>query len=140
MKSRVKGFNAMKTANLSRVVITAFRAIMVVAPAWASGSAYAQDVSAARGKQVFDLWCYACHKRLGPQDQPVAGTSSLQRKYKDAKPAALEDRTDLRASYIKTLVRHGTKSMPFSRKTEISDSDLDALVAYLVKTDSPPAH
>jgi len=93
----------------------------------------AQDASAARGKEVFDLWCYSCHKRLNAGDMPVAGTSSLQRNYNGAKPAALEDRTDLSAAYIKALVRHGYKSMPPARKTEISDPDLEALTHYLVK-------
>ena len=98
-------------------------------------AAPAQDPSndSTRGKAVFQLWCYPCHKRLQPGDMPVAGTSSLQRKYNGAEPAALEDRTDLVAAYIKTVVRHGTKSMPASRKTEISDADLDALCAYLTK-------
>jgi (+)-pinoresinol hydroxylase len=93
--------------------------------------AAAQDVVLAHGKEVFDLWCKACHKPLNPGDQPVAGTSSLQRKYNGTKPAALEQRTDLSATTIRVIVRHGVKSMPASRKTEISDSDLDALAAYL---------
>lgn len=84
-----------------------------------------------RGKQVFDLWCGGCHKRLAPDDTPIAGTSSLERKYQGREPAALEDRTDLTAPLIKTMVRHGYKSMPAARKTEISDADLDALTDYL---------
>jgi (+)-pinoresinol hydroxylase len=103
--------------------------MLLVAPL--SRNAIAQDQTLAHGKQVFDLWCSACHKRLNPGDLPVAGTSSLQRKYGDTKPAALEQRTDLTAANIRVIVRHGLKSMPASRKTEISDADLDALVAYL---------
>jgi mono/diheme cytochrome c family protein len=94
-------------------------------------NAGAEDLAPAHGKQVFELWCSACHKPLNPGDLPVAGTSSLQRKYGDSKPAALEQRTDLSPATIRTIVRHGIKSMPASRKTEISDADLDALVAYL---------
>jgi hypothetical protein len=30
-------------------------------------------------------------------------------------------------------VRHGVSVMPFLRKTEISDADLDALAAYLTR-------
>ena len=103
--------------------------MLLVAPL--SRNAVAEDLALVHGKQVFDLWCSACHKRLNPGDLPVAGTSSLQRKYGDTKPAALEQRTDLSPATIRTIVRHGTKSMPASRKTEISDADLDALVAYL---------
>lgn len=96
-----------------------------------SSPAAAQN--AAHGKEVFDLWCYACHKPLNQGDKPVAGTSSLQRKYDGKIPAALEQRTDLSPAFIKAIVRTGTKSMPFSRKTEISDADLDDLAAYLSK-------
>jgi (+)-pinoresinol hydroxylase len=95
------------------------------------GTAVAQEPVLAHGKAVFELWCSSCHKRLNAGDLPVAGTSSLQRKYGDTKPAALEQRTDLSAATIRAIVRHGIKSMPPSRKTEISDSDLDALTAYL---------
>jgi mono/diheme cytochrome c family protein len=95
----------------------------------APGLASAQDVQ--RGKAVFDLWCGSCHKPLGPYVSSVAGTSVLQRKYKGAKPAALEERTDLDAATVKFYVRHGVKFMPYFRKTEISDADLDALAAYL---------
>jgi len=96
----------------------------------------AQPALQTRGKAVFDHWCYACHKRLHTGDLPVAGTSSLQRKYHGTKPAALEDRSDLSAAQIRYLVRHGIKSMPASRKTEISDADLAALVAYLTRNAS----
>jgi (+)-pinoresinol hydroxylase len=96
-----------------------------------SGHASAQDLP--HGKAVFDLWCGSCHKPLGPYVSSVAGTSVLQRKYKGAKPAALEERTDLDAATVKTFVRHGVKFMPFFRKTEISDSDLDDLSAYLAR-------
>src|SRR5437868_2250279 len=70
----------------------------------------AQETSMARGKAVFEHWCAACHKPLGPADPPVAGTSSLERTYKGMKPAALEQRTDLKPDYVKYIVRSGTKS------------------------------
>jgi mono/diheme cytochrome c family protein len=100
----------------------------VGAPAADQGGA-----GASRGKQVFDLWCAACHKPVGANDLQVAGTSSLQKRYNGSKPAPLEQRTDLTAPFIKSIVRHGAKSMPFSRKTEINDQDLDALAQYLAK-------
>jgi hypothetical protein len=34
---------------------------------------------------------------------------------------------------IRLFVRQGVATMPFSRKTEVSDADLDALVAYLTQ-------
>ena len=34
---------------------------------------------------------------------------------------------------VRTFVRNGITIMPFFRKTEVSDTDLDALVAYLAR-------
>jgi mono/diheme cytochrome c family protein len=88
--------------------------------AWSRTTAAAEDTGAPadRGAAVFNNWCSACHSR-GPLNAP--GTTSLQNKYQGALPAALEDRTDLTAEVM------------FYRKTEISDSDLTALAAYLVE-------
>ncbi|GGZ79122.1 c-type cytochrome [Paraglaciecola chathamensis] len=83
-----------------------------------------------RGKQVFVHWCASCHSS-GPG---MAGTSALKRKYKGQFPPLLEERTDLQASYIEYVIRHGLGSMPIFRKTEVSDEDFKALSAYLTKT------
>jgi mono/diheme cytochrome c family protein len=48
-------------------------------------------------------------------------------------PALLEKRTDLTAALVKTYVRNGITVMPFFRKTEISDAELDAIAAYLTR-------
>jgi hypothetical protein len=48
-------------------------------------------------------------------------------------PAVLEQRTDLSAKMIETAVRKGLNFMPRFRKTEISDADLAAIVAHLVR-------
>ena len=81
------------------------------------------------GKAVFDKWCAPCHGD-GP-GKP--GTMALQALYKGAKPALLEQRTDLVPQLTKTFVRTGVSVMPFFRKTEISDAELDALAAYLAQ-------
>jgi mono/diheme cytochrome c family protein len=81
----------------------------------------------ATGKGVFDKWCAPCHG-AGP-GKP--GTSALQALYKGTKPALLEERTDLVPQLTKTFVRTGVSVMPFFRKTEISDVELDALAEYL---------
>ena len=80
-----------------------------------------------RGKAVYDEWCAACHDR-GPRHP---GTQALEALYKGAKPAALEERTDLVPKLTETFVRRGVSVMPPFRKTEISDADLAALSAYL---------
>ena len=90
-----------------------------------TGQALAQDVE--KGREVFQYWCAPCH------DDGAArpGTVALQILYNGEKPALLEERTDLLPEYTKTIVRTGISIMPFYRKTEISDADLDALAAYL---------
>ena len=63
----------------------------------------------------------------------MAGTQALQARYKGAKPAELEQRTDLTVDFVKAIVRGGLNSMPFFRPTELSDDDLGALGAYLTR-------
>jgi mono/diheme cytochrome c family protein len=89
------------------------------------GGAQAQD--AARGNDVFQTWCAPCHAP-GPRHP---GTQALEALYKGAKPAALEQRTDLLPELTRAFVRTGVSVMPPFRKTEISDTDLEALAAYL---------
>ena len=81
------------------------------------------------GYVQFQLACSVCHG-TGP-GKP--GTSALAAKYKGATPALLEERTDLNPAYIKQVVRQGLYVMPFFRKTELSDADLNAIAAYLTR-------
>jgi mono/diheme cytochrome c family protein len=97
-------------------------------------SARLEAGDAAHGKLVYELWCATCHARIPPGGAPIAGTSALERLYKGAKPAALEDRSDLSVALLKTLIRSGRKSMPPSRKTEVSDADINDIAAYLVRS------
>jgi len=85
---------------------------------------------AEHGREVYRKWCAPCHAP-GPEHHP--GTEALAAKYRDAKPAALEERTDLTVEFTKQMVRNGVSIMPFFRKTEISDADLDALAAFLAR-------
>lgn len=82
-----------------------------------------------RGAAVFNNWCDACHRDA---DQNAPGTRSLEFKYRGELPGALEKRTDLTPEFIEFYTRNGIATMPFFRKTEISDEDLAALTAYLV--------
>ena len=102
---------------------TLFAALVLLGAA-----AHAQDDTArARGKQVFESWCTPCHAP-GPRHP---GTQALEALYKGAKPAALEQRTDLVPALTQAFVRNGVSVMPPFRKTEITDADLVALAAYL---------
>ena len=80
-----------------------------------------------RGNEVFQHWCAPCHAP-GPRHP---GTAALGVLYKGAKPAPLEERTDLPPAVTRVFVRTGVSIMPPFRKTEIGDADLDALAAYL---------
>lgn len=100
-------------------------------PAWHRSRAAAPPAAASletRGAAVYNNWCVACHDK-DPQNGPA--TRSLQFKYQGTRPAALEDRVDLTAATVKVFVRQGVATMPFFRKTEVSDTDLEALAAYL---------
>lgn len=84
-----------------------------------------------RGQAVYQLWCADCHAASGGRYLPPAGYTVLQKRYQGNKPAAISWRTDLTATYIKLMVRNGLNVMPRTRKTEVSDADLDNLAAYL---------
>ena len=92
-----------------------------------------------RGLEVFNQRCAACHGPIPAQLHgpaflpPMPGTQALAARYRGELPAELAERTDLQAVYIRTVVRNGYVSMPFFRPTELSDEDLDALVAWLTR-------
>ncbi len=52
-------------------------------------------------------------------------------KYKGAKTPVLEERDDLIPAYTTYVIRHGSEGMPFFRRTEISDQDMNDIAAYL---------
>jgi mono/diheme cytochrome c family protein len=98
-----------------------------------------KDARERRGQEVFEQRCAACHgavlkDMIGPPYMPpMAGTQALGARYKGAKPAELEQRTDLTPEFVAAIVRGGLNSMPFFRPTELSDDDLTALGAYLAR-------
>ena len=100
-------------------------------------SALAQTASQSNGKVVFNKWCAPCHgaeaPSRGPSSGALPGTSALNVKYQGKLPAVLEQRTDLAPALIKTVVRRGVFGMPITRKTEISDAELEDVVVYLTR-------
>ena len=96
-----------------------------------SGIAIGQDELVDRGREVYSYWCSPCHD-TGPE---MPGTLALEVRYQGAVPAVLEERTDLAPEFTKTIVRNGISVMPFFRKTEISDEDLEAIAAYLAPSE-----
>lgn len=95
-----------------------------------SDAAFAADApDLEHGRKVFEYWCATCHG-AGPGHP---GTDALQAKYKGEKPAVLGERRDITPEQVRFYVRHGISIMPFFRKTEISDPDLDAIAAYVAR-------
>jgi mono/diheme cytochrome c family protein len=80
-----------------------------------------------KGQEIYLNLCEACHG--AGVGKP--GTAALQAKYRGRLPAVLTERADLESDAIRYVVRHGVSVMPFYRQTELSDSDLDALVRFL---------
>jgi len=97
--------------------------------------AFAQAPSVGNGKEVFAKWCTPCYGGEAPArgmfGAGLPGTVALNLKYQGKLPAVLEQRTDLTPALIKTVVRRGIYGMPITRKTEISDAELEDVVAYL---------
>ena len=100
-----------------------------VAPAFAQDAS--EESQLARGKVVYDVWCIICH---GENDHASGGgTAALEFLYRGALPAKLEDRTDMTAALITELVRRGRFGMPNFRLTEISEQELEDMIAYLLR-------
>jgi mono/diheme cytochrome c family protein len=101
---------------------------------------FAMDAAAAdagqieEGKQVYQTWCWNCHG----EGVGKPGTQALAAKYKGSRPAILDQRTDLAPAATKLFVRKGISIMPFFRKTEITDAQLDALAFYLARNATKP--
>ncbi len=104
----------------------------------AATTASAQDKQAqiAQGKQLYEYWCATCHgPGIGNNGAPaLPGENALRAKYKGAVPALLHERTDMKPEFVKLFVRQGISIMPFFRKTEIDDVELDAIAAYLTRS------
>ncbi|WP_256832240.1 cytochrome c [Pseudomonas sp. Pse1] len=87
------------------------------------------DAAENQGKLVYEKWCAPCHSR----GEVYPGTTALDARYKGAVPASLEDRSELSPELVKYFVRNGISVMPFFRKTEINDIELDSLARYLAE-------
>ena len=94
----------------------------------------AAPAASASGPAVYEHWCSHCHA-AGPGHP---GTQSLQLKYGGKVPAVLLDRTDLSPQAVAVFVRQGVLLMAPFRKTEISDTELASLSAYVARNFKSP--
>ena len=79
------------------------------------------------GEQVYMLWCDGCH-----MDSPFAPGTIQLRQMRGQDKGLIRERKDLSADYIRQIVRQGQNGMPLFRRTEISATELEDLVEYLV--------
>jgi (+)-pinoresinol hydroxylase len=104
--------------------------VMIAALAWTAATAAADEAVLSaqeqEGKRLFDHICVYCHG-------PGLWAANRLAKRIDKDHALLENRTDLPAAAIAAVVRNGVGSMPPMRKTELSDSDVRAIAAYLTR-------
>ena len=106
--------------------------LAIVALLWSLPAA-AQDSAPRRAPEVYEKWCTPCH---GAGDNKP-GTISAAALYKGSKPAVLAERTDLTPAGIRSVVRKGMYIMPRFRKTEVSDAELETIVAFLARAGQP---
>ena len=85
------------------------------------------------GRMVFEHWCLPCHA-AGPGHP---GTNRLAERL-GAERSVILERGNLGEEYIKVVVRNGFQMMPPFRETEISDSELAAVAAYVASSDMTP--
>ena len=79
-----------------------------------------------QGRALFNESCSYCHSERGH-------ATTLLGKRLGAENAVLEKRTNLSTDLIRHVVRHGINSMPWYRRSELSDRDLDSIAAYLTR-------
>ena len=109
------------------ILLGAFGAGILLGAIVFSSMARAQTAAEQRGMAVYEHWCAPCHAP-GPGHP---GTQSLEIKYRGELPAVLEEREDLTPEFVRTMVRQGILMMAPFRKTEVTDAELDDIVAYL---------
>jgi len=84
------------------------------------------DARPRSGEKSWRLFCEGCHKPglEGPGTRVLADRLGWDK-------APLKGRQDLDPAYVKTVVRRGLIEMAPLRPTDITDEELDALIAYL---------
>jgi len=114
-----------------RLIGTLAAGLLAVAGAPAVARADGVAPRYAAGRAVYEKWCAACH------DPGIIhpGTHAMMTKYPSGSRASgsITAWTDLPASYVTFMVRHGMSVMAPFRKTEITDTELAALAGYLAR-------
>ena len=86
------------------------------------------------GKHKYELFCSGCHNA----GEGHAGTMKLSL-LKGEENSVITERNDLNAEYIRFVVRDGLLEMAPFRPTDISDSELDSVIQYILSGDDSSA-
>jgi mono/diheme cytochrome c family protein len=78
------------------------------------------------GAETYAYECGYCHLPGG------TGTAMLERRLGEDR-SLLEERDDLAEDFIRVVVRNGIVSMPALTRVEVTDDELDRIVAYLTE-------
>jgi mono/diheme cytochrome c family protein len=113
---------------VNRRRVRALHIVVAVLAAAATAPARAAEGSViARGRAAYTHRCAMCHR----EGNGNTGTFILARRLGKDK-SVIEQRTDLQPAYIRQVVRSGLVNMPRLSRVEMPDTDLDAVIAYLV--------
>jgi mono/diheme cytochrome c family protein len=97
------------------------------APTVATNAVASQPAAALDGKTLYRERCGMCHQTIG------MGVALLSRRPGDTSKGLLEERKDLAAEYVATVVRSGVINMPRIARGEVSDAELSAIASYLAQ-------
>lgn len=117
------GAGACSERSAEIAAVAALTAGTAVAPARAATAVVDE---AASGEAIFEHWCLPCHG--AGADYP--GTMALTQRYGEARAVLLE-RGDLTEEYVQAIVRNGFNMMPPLKPTEVTDSELERLAAFV---------
>ena len=77
------------------------------------------------GQALYVERCGMCHQSIG------MAVGILSRRPADASQGLLEERADLSAAFVQTVVRTGIMNMPRMPRAEVSDAELASIANYL---------
>lgn len=112
-----------------RALLTSLLMVLCLPTYAAETPVQAQDRLFNQGRALFNESCAYCHNERGH-------ATALLAKRVGADNAVLERRTNLHPELIRHVVRHGINSMPWYRRAELSDGDLDSIIDYLTRANS----
>jgi len=81
--------------------------------------------AASEAQALYAQRCGMCHQTIG------MAVNILARRPDDASKGVLEDRKDLSAAFVRSVVRSGIANMPRISRGEVSDAELAVIASYL---------